>query len=130
MNIDNNDIEDFDDFRSELRMSSGDYDIESFFNTTKQIYNMEENEEDDKYSHYDAIYEDILECERFFKTKAGQMYVSRLIALRNSKVAEFASAKSDELLKVQAEFNAYESVIYTATSFTAEKEFINDNLDK
>lgn len=128
INIENNEDFSAEDFRSELKTSSSDYDIGSFFGNVKSEY--QTNDEQPDYSAYDQIYDEVIECERFMKSKAGILFINRLVAIRNTKINEFASAKPNELLKCQSEFNAWESVIYTATSFGQEKEYLEENMGK
>jgi len=124
------DYEDFssaNEMKASMRMEAQEYDLDSFFSVdSDNNITINSEEETLQYGEYDEVYDDILECERFFKTRAGKLLISRLSAVKQSKIDDFTTALPHELLKVQAEFNAWDYVLSAVKNLEAEKQHIND----
>lgn len=119
------------EMKNSMRMESQEYDLDSFLQideNNKIVINSEE--ELIQYSEYNELYENILECERFFKTKAGKMLTARFAAIKKAKVDDFSSAQPHELLKVQAEYNAWEIVLGAVSNMEFEKKHIQDLMNE
>lgn len=128
------DYEDFssiNEMKASMKMEAQDYDLDSFFKFDSDNNIVINSEEENLiYSEYDELYESILECEKFFKTKGGKLLMSRFAALKQSKVDDFATALPNELLKVQAEFNAWDYVLSAVKNLEAEKKHIRDLINE